>query len=353
MERLFALLDQHREVADQPDAQPLQHARRAKSRFSHVDFSYETNRQILFDVDFTIPAGTTTAVVGHSGSGKSTLSRLLFRFYDVDAGSITHRRPGPAPASRSDRCAARSASCRRTRCCSTTPSNTTSPTAARAPAARTSSPPRAPRPSTTSSNRCRTATQTMVGERGLKLSGGEKQRVAIARTLLKNPAILIFDEATSALDSRAEQAIQARAEGDRAHPHHAGHRASPVDHRRRRTRSWCMDHGRIVERGTHRAAAGRQRRCMRRCGSGSRRGRTRRSPRRGPTPARPHDSMNNRALPDGATPITMASWIPSGLKISFPWPRPAASAARPNCAMSPSPRSRGASSRWKHGWAPT
>jgi ABC-type transport system involved in Fe-S cluster assembly fused permease/ATPase subunit len=88
MERLFALLDQHREVADVPDA-PALAAHGAEVRFSHVNFSYEKNRQILFDVDFTIPAGSTTAVVGHSGSGKSTLSRLLFRFYDVDAGAIT------------------------------------------------------------------------------------------------------------------------------------------------------------------------------------------------------------------------------------------------------------------------
>src|SRR5690606_14299267 len=87
MERLFSLLDENREVADKPSAQSLV-TQGAEVRFSHVDFSYESNRQILFDVDFTIAAGTTTAVVGHSGSGKSTLSRLLFRFYDVDSGAI-------------------------------------------------------------------------------------------------------------------------------------------------------------------------------------------------------------------------------------------------------------------------
>ncbi len=88
MERLFGLLDQNREVADTAGAQPLA-TRGARVEFSHVEFSYETKRQILFDVDFAIPAGTTTAVVGHSGSGKSTLSRLLFRFYDVNKGSIS------------------------------------------------------------------------------------------------------------------------------------------------------------------------------------------------------------------------------------------------------------------------
>jgi len=88
MERLFTLLEQHREIADAPTARPLS-VKGAEVRFAHVNFSYETKRQILFDVDFTIPAGTTTAVVGHSGSGKSTLSRLLFRFYDVNDGRIT------------------------------------------------------------------------------------------------------------------------------------------------------------------------------------------------------------------------------------------------------------------------
>ncbi|MDB5919577.1 MAG: metal transporter permease, partial [Massilia sp.] len=88
MERLFALLDQNREVADSAGATPLV-THGARVTFNHVGFSYEEKRQILFDVDFTIPAGTTTAVVGHSGSGKSTMSRLLFRFYDVNAGAIT------------------------------------------------------------------------------------------------------------------------------------------------------------------------------------------------------------------------------------------------------------------------
>ncbi|CAN5245508.1 ABC transporter ATP-binding protein/permease [soil metagenome] len=248
MERLFALLDQHREIADHPQAKPLQVAG-AEVRFSHVDFSYESKRQILFDVDFTIAAGTTTAVVGHSGSGKSTLSRLLFRFYEVNAGGITidgqdlrdvtqaslrqaigivpqdtvlfndtieyniaYGKPG---ASKDDIIAAAKAAYIHD-FIETLPDGYA----------------------------------TMVGERGLKLSGGEKQRVAIARTVLKHPAILIFDEATSALDSKAEQAIQAQLKEiakDRTTLVIA-HRLSTIADA---AQILVLDHGRIVERGTH------------------------------------------------------------------------------------------------------
>lgn len=248
MERLFSLLDQNREVADSPGAQPLV-TRGAQVEFSHVEFSYEAKRQILFDVDFTIPAGTTTAVVGHSGSGKSTLSRLLFRFYDVNGGAIridgqdlrnitqqslrasigivpqdtvlfndsieyniAYGRPG---ASHEDIVAA-------ARAASIHDFIESLPD----------------------------GYQTMVGERGLKLSGGEKQRVAIARTLLKNPAILIFDEATSALDSKSEQAIQAQLKDiakDRTTLVIA-HRLSTIADAQQII---VLDHGKIVERGTH------------------------------------------------------------------------------------------------------
>ena len=248
MERLFSLLDQNREVADSAGAQPLV-TRGAQVEFSHVEFSYEAKRQILFDVDFSIPAGTTTAVVGHSGSGKSTLSRLLFRFYDVNGGAIridgqdlrdvtqqslrasigivpqdtvlfndtieyniAYGRPG---ASHEDIvAAARAASIHDF--IESLPDGYAS----------------------------------MVGERGLKLSGGEKQRVAIARTLLKNPAILIFDEATSALDSKSEQAIQAQLKEiakDRTTLVIA-HRLSTIADAQQII---VLDHGRIVERGTH------------------------------------------------------------------------------------------------------
>lgn len=248
MERLFSLLDQNREVADSPGAQPLV-TQGARVEFSHVEFSYEAKRQILFDVDFTIPAGTTTAVVGHSGSGKSTLSRLLFRFYDVNGGAIridgqdlrnitqqslrasigivpqdtvlfndsieyniAYGRPG---ASHEDIVAA-------ARAASIHDFIESLPD----------------------------GYKTTVGERGLKLSGGEKQRVAIARTLLKNPAILIFDEATSALDSKSEQAIQAQLKEiakDRTTLVIA-HRLSTIADAQQII---VLDHGRIVERGTH------------------------------------------------------------------------------------------------------
>jgi ATP-binding cassette subfamily B protein len=248
MERMFVILDQHREVADVPSALPLQ-IKHAELRFSHVDFSYETNRQILFDVDFTVKAGTTTAVVGHSGSGKSTLARLLFRFYDVDTGAIeidqqdirqvtqaslrkaigivpqdtvlfndtieyniAYGRPG---ASHDDIVAAARAAYIHDFIMSLPDGY-----------------------------------QSTVGERGLKLSGGEKQRVAIARTLLKDPAILVFDEATSALDSQAEQAIQAQLKEI------ARNRTTLVIAHRLSTiadaqQILVMSQGRIVERGTH------------------------------------------------------------------------------------------------------
>jgi ATP-binding cassette subfamily B protein len=248
MERLFGLLEQHREVADSPDAKPLV-TRGAQVAFSHVEFNYDPKRQILFDVDFTIPAGTTTAVVGHSGSGKSTLSRLLFRFYDVQQGSISidgqdirkvtqdslrhaigivpqdtvlfndtieyniaYGRPG---ASREDIVAA-------ARAASIHDFIESLPD----------------------------GYATMVGERGLKLSGGEKQRVAIARTLLKNPAILIFDEATSALDSKSEQAIQAQLKeiAKQRTTLVIAHRLSTIADAHQ---ILVLDHGRIVERGTH------------------------------------------------------------------------------------------------------
>jgi ATP-binding cassette subfamily B protein len=250
MERLFALLEQNREVADAPDAKPLV-THGAKVEFSHVDFHYDPKRQILFDVDFTIPAGTTTAVVGHSGSGKSTLSRLLYRFYDLQQGAIridgqdlrtvtqnslrhaigivpqdtvlfndtieyniAYGRPG---ASREDIIAAA--------CAASIHDFIESLPDGYA---------------------------TMVGERGLKLSGGEKQRVAIARTLLKNPAILIFDEATSALDSKSEQAIQAQLKeiAKQRTTLVIAHRLSTIADAQQ---ILVLDHGRIVERGTHAA----------------------------------------------------------------------------------------------------
>ena len=248
MEKMFALLDQHRDVADVSNAQALALSS-AELTFSHVDFSYEANRKILFDIDFTVSAGTTTAVVGHSGSGKSTLARLLFRFYDVNSGAILidgqdirqvtqvslRNAIGIVPQDTvlfNDSIAYNIAYGR--------PGANQEEIIAAAKAAYihdfiVSLP---------------DGYDTTVGERGLKLSGGEKQRVAIARTLLKNPAILVFDEATSALDSQAEQAIQLQLKEI------ARNRTTLVIAHRLSTvadadQILVMDQGRIVERGTH------------------------------------------------------------------------------------------------------
>ena len=248
MERMFALLDQHREVADAPTSAPLQ-ADRAELHFSHVDFSYESKRQILFDVDFTVKAGTTTAVVGHSGSGKSTLARLLFRFYDVDGGTIAIDGQDIRQVTQASLRKAIGIVPQDTVLFNDTieyniaygrPGASHDEIVAAARAAYIhdfimSLP---------------DGYQTTVGERGLKLSGGEKQRVAIARTLLKNPAILVFDEATSALDSHAEQAIQAQLKEiarDRTTLVIA-HRLSTIADAHQ---ILVMSQGRIVERGTH------------------------------------------------------------------------------------------------------
>ena len=248
MERLFSLLDQHREIADRPQAAPLQTSG-AEVRFASVDFSYESKRQILFDVDFTIAAGTTTAVVGHSGSGKSTLSRLLFRFYDVGAGAIT--------IDGQDVRAVTQGSLRNA--IGIVPQDTVlfnDTIEYNIAYGKTG----ASREAIVAAARAASIHDfieslpdgyaTMVGERGLKLSGGEKQRVAIARTLLKDPAILIFDEATSALDSKAEQAIQSQLKEiarDRTTLVIA-HRLSTIADA---AQILVLDHGRIVERGTH------------------------------------------------------------------------------------------------------
>lgn len=248
MERLFSLLDENREVADREGALPLQ-AQGAELRFEHVDFSYEAKRQILFDVDFTVAPGTTTAVVGHSGSGKSTLSRLLYRFYDVDNGSI--RIDGQ------DLRNVTQASLRQA--IGIVPQDTVLfndtieyNIAYGKPGASKEQIIAAARAAYVHDfiESLPDGYATMVGERGLKLSGGEKQRVAIARTLLKDPAILIFDEATSALDSRAEHAIQQQLSEI------AKERTTLVIAHRLSTivdahQILVLDHGRIVERGTH------------------------------------------------------------------------------------------------------
>lgn len=248
MERMFSLLDEHREVTDAPDAKPLK-IEGAEVRFSHVDFGYEPSRQILFDVDFTIPAGTTTAVVGHSGAGKSTLSRLLFRFYDVSGGAITidgqdlravtqeslRREIGIVPQDTvlfNDTIEYNIAYGR--------PGASRDEIFAAAKAAYIHD----------FIESLPLGYDTVVGERGLKLSGGEKQRVAIARAVLKNPAILVFDEATSALDTHAEQAIQAQLKeiAKNRTTLVIAHRLSTVADAHQ---ILVVDQGRVVESGTH------------------------------------------------------------------------------------------------------
>ena len=248
MEKLFALLDQNREIADSADARPLV-THGAEVRFNHVDFSYEPKRQILFDVDFTIAPGTTTAVVGHSGSGKSTLSRLLFRFYEVNQGGISIDGQDLRTLTQDTLRHAIGIVPQDTVLFNDTieyniaygkPGATHDEIVAAARAASIHD----------FIETLPDGYSTMVGERGLKLSGGEKQRVAIARTLLKNPAILVFDEATSALDSKSEQAIQAQLKeiSKTRTTMVIAHRLSTVADAQQII---VLDHGRIVERGTH------------------------------------------------------------------------------------------------------
>ncbi len=248
LDRMFTLLRREREVADDPDAAALS-VLAGTVRFEQVSFAYESARPILRDVSFEIPAGRTVAVVGPSGAGKSTLARLLYRFYDVTGGRITidgqdirrvtqgsvRRAIGIVPQDTvlfNDTVEYNIAYGR--------PGASRDEVVAAAKAAHIhdfiASTPK--------------GYDTMVGERGLKLSGGEKQRVAIARTLLKDPPILIFDEATSALDSANERAIQAElksaAQGKTALV--IAHRLSTVVDAHQ---ILVMRDGRIVERGSH------------------------------------------------------------------------------------------------------
>ncbi len=248
MEEMFGLLEQNEEVADQPNAPDL-NVDGGEIVFENVSFDYNPNRRILFDVSFTVPSGKSVAIVGPSGAGKSTISRLLYRFYDATEGrilidgqdiksigqdslrraigivpqdtvlfndtvfyNIAYGRPGATPSEIEE--AARLASIH------------------------------------DFVSELPDGYSTRVGERGLKLSGGEKQRVAIARTILKGPQILIFDEATSALDSRTEREIQqslSEVSADRTTVMIA-HRLSTVVNA---DEILVLEKGKIAERGTH------------------------------------------------------------------------------------------------------
>lgn len=248
MERMFGLMEQGQEVADRADAKPLQTSQAAIA-FRHVDFGYESNRQILFDVNFVIPAGKTLAVVGSSGAGKSTLSRLLFRFYDVNAGAITINGVDIRDMTQS--------SLRHH--IGIVPQDTVLfndsilyNIAYGNPEATQDEIFQAAKAASIHDfvMNLPEGYQTQVGERGLKLSGGEKQRVAIARTLLKNPPILILDEATSALDTRTERAIQEELRQiakDRTTLIIAHRLSTIVD----ADEIIVLDHGKVLEQGSH------------------------------------------------------------------------------------------------------
>lgn len=206
IEAMFDLLDVKQEITDAPNAKALV-VDKGEIRFNHVEFSYDKNRQILKDIDFIIPAGKTVAIVGPSGAGKSTISRLLFRFYDVQKGSITI-----------DGQDIRSVTQKSLRdAIGMVPQDTVLFNDTIAYNIRYGRPDASDEEVKKAAEMAQIGNfidqlpdgyQSMVGERGLKLSGGEKQRVAIARTILKAPPILILDEATSALDTATELEIQ-------------------------------------------------------------------------------------------------------------------------------------------------
>jgi ATP-binding cassette, subfamily B, heavy metal transporter len=249
LDKMFTLMEREREVADALDAKALVLQSSPAVKFDHVNFAYEPARPILHDVSFEIPAGKTVAVVGASGSGKSTLARLLYRFYDIQDGSIQIHGQDIRQLTQTSLRAAIGIVPQDTVLFNDTveyniaygqPGASTAQVQQAAQAARIHdfiiSTPK--------------GYATMVGERGLKLSGGEKQRVAIARTLLKNPPILIFDEATSALDTSNERAIQAQLQGVAQNKTALviAHRLSTVVDAHE---ILVLDAGRILERGNH------------------------------------------------------------------------------------------------------
>ena len=249
MDQVFKLLNTEPEIQDRPDAPPLTVVDGAVA-FESVDFHYQPERPILHDVSFTVGAGEKVAVVGHSGAGKSTLARLLYRFYDVTGGRITIDGQDVRDVGQGSLRAA----------IGIVPQDTVlfndtiyynlaygRPDAGREEIERAA----AVAHILDFIARLPNGWDTVVGERGLKLSGGEKQRVAIARAILKRPRILIFDEATSSLDSKTEQAIQETLREVAAH-----HTTLVIAHRLSTIvdadRILVMEQGCIIEQGPHR-----------------------------------------------------------------------------------------------------
>jgi ATP-binding cassette subfamily B protein len=265
LEKMFTLLEREREIADVPGAQPLVLSGDVSVRFENVTFSYDPAgsagapadkpaRTILHNISFEIPGGKTVAVVGPSGSGKSTLARLLFRFYDVQQGRILIGGQDIKQVTQSSVRQAIGIVPQDTVLFNDTveyniaygqPGCGRAQVEAAAKAAHIHA----------FISAAPMGYETMVGERGLKLSGGEKQRVAIARTLLKNPPVMIFDEATSALDSANERAIQTELQGVSQNKTTLviAHRLSTVVDAHE---ILVMDAGRIIERGNHAALLG-------------------------------------------------------------------------------------------------
>jgi len=248
MERMFSLLEEDIETVDKKDAQTLK-VKRGEIQFEQVNFHYDANRQILHDINFTIEAGTKVAFVGASGSGKSSLVRLLFRFYDPQSGKIT--------IDGIDIRDIKQQSLRQA--IGVVPQDTVlfndsiyhnilygNPSADRQAVFDAAKQAHIHQ----FIERLPDGYDSLVGERGLKLSGGEKQRVAIARTLLKNPQILIFDEATSALDSHSEKAINQELQSISTNKTTLviAHRLSTIVNA---DTILVLEHGKIIERGTH------------------------------------------------------------------------------------------------------
>ncbi len=248
MEAMFGLLDVNREVADKPDARLLE-VSDGVVRFEGVSFAYDERRSVLKDVSFEVPAGSTVAIVGASGAGKSTISRLLFRFYDIGEGRITIDGQDIRDVTQDSLRAA----------IGIVPQDTVLFNDTIYYNIQYGRPDASPAEVEEAARLAQVHSfvmglpdgyNTRVGERGLKLSGGEKQRVAIARTILKNPRILLFDEATSALDTHTEREIQAALEGVAADRTALviAHRLSTVVNA---DEIIVLDGGEIVERGRH------------------------------------------------------------------------------------------------------